>query len=377
MPIRVSSFSDARWDQFVESHPHGHVLQSAAWGQVKARHGWRPLRVALADDLGQPVAGAQLLLQRVGPATVAYCPRGPVAGPDDLPLLLPHLHASAKRAGAVFLKVEPPWEGDCSTIWRAHGFAPAQTVQPPTTIVLDLTQGEDKLLAGMKQKWRYNIRLAAKKGVTVRAATEADLPAWYALMQITGGRDAFGVHSLAYYTDAYRLFCDGQRGVLLVGEYKGTMLGGVMIFAYGREAIYMYGASGNEHRNLMPNHALQWAAIQWAIQRGCSRYDFWGIPTDVSEDEEDSTKDTKGNGKPDSDNSLETEHAPRSPNGQSSILNFQSSGLWGVYRFKQGFGGRVVRYTGAFDYVYNPPLYWAGTTLLPRLRSLARRSGAS
>jgi peptidoglycan pentaglycine glycine transferase (the first glycine) len=369
MPVRVSSFSDAQWDQFVETHPHGHVLQSSAWGQVKARHGWRPLRVALADDGGQPFAGAQLLLQRVGPATVAYCPRGPVAKPDDMPTLLPHLHAAAKRAGAVFLKVEPHWEGDCSAIWRAHGFAPAQTVQPPTTIVLDLLQGEDKLLAGMKQKWRYNIRLAAKKGVTVRAATEADLPRWYDLMTVTGDRDAFGIHSLAYYTDAFRLFCDGQRGVLLVGEYKGAMLGGVMILAYGPEAVYMYGASGNEHRNLMPNHALQWAAIQWAIQRGCSRYDFWGIPAEVSE-EEGSSKQEDGVSP---EGLSETEHATRSPNGQSSILNSQSSGLWGVYRFKQGFGGHVVRYAGAFDYVYNPPLYWAGTTLLPRLRSLARR----
>ncbi|MCW5852739.1 MAG: peptidoglycan bridge formation glycyltransferase FemA/FemB family protein [Anaerolineae bacterium] len=285
MPLKLSNFSDAQWDQFVAGHPHGHVLQSSAWGAFKARHGWRPLRVALADETGQPMAGAQLLLRQMPLATVAYCPRGPVARPADLGVLLPHVHAAARRAGAVFLKVEPAWEGDHSDVWRAQGFNVAQTVQPPSTIVLDLTQTEEQLLATMKQKWRYNIRLAAKKGVVVREATEADLPAWYALMEVTGVRDGFGIHAADYYTDAFRLFCDGQRGVLLIAEFAGEMLGGVMIFAFGPEAIYMYGASGNAYRNLMPNHALQWAAIRWAKARGCARYDFWGIPPEATEDE--------------------------------------------------------------------------------------------
>lgn len=363
MPLKLSNLSDPQWDQFVAAHPHGHVLQSSAWGAFKARHGWRPLRVALADDAGHPVAGAQLLLRQMPLATVAYCPRGPVARPADLGLLLPHVHTAARRAGAVFLKVEPSWEGDQSAVWRGYGFSVAQTVQPPSTIVLDLTQTEDQLLAAMKQKWRYNIRLAAKKGVVVREATEADLPRWYALMEVTGVRDEFGIHTPDYYTDVFRLFCDDRRGVLLVAEHAGEMLGGVVILAFGPEAIYMYGASGNAYRNLMPNHALQWAAIRWAKAAGCARYDFWGIPPEVGPDEE-VTKDAK-NGK--------EEEGSSSEDAQSLVPNPQSSGLWGVYRFKQGFGGRTVRYAGAFDYVYNAPFYWAGTSLLPRLRTLARR----
>ncbi len=349
MAVSVSNLSDAQWDQFAAVHPAGHVLQSSTWGAMKARHGWRPLRVALTDAAGQPIAGAQLLLRQMRLATVAYIPRGPVALPADLPALLPHVHAAARRAGAVFLKVEPQWEGDGAAIWQAQGFSPAATVQPPSTILLDLTQSEDDLLAAMKQKWRYNIRLAAKKGVTVRPATRADLPAWYALMQVTGGRDGFGVHSFDYYADAYDLFCDGNQGVLLLAEVSGAMLGGVMVFAFGPEAVYMYGASGNSHRNLMPNHALQWQAIRWARERGCQRYDFWGIPAEVG-------PETPTDADPDASDDA-------TPRG----------GLWGVYRFKQGFGGRVVRYAGAFDYVYNPTLYWAGTSLLPRLRTLVRR----
>lgn len=317
---------------------------------MKGRHGWRPLRIALTDDGGQPVAGAQLLLRQMRLATVAYVPRGPVALPDDLPALLPHLHAAARRAGAVFLKVEPHWRGDHAATWRDQGFTPASTVQPPSTMILDLSKSDDALLAAMKQKWRYNIRLAQKKGVVVRPATRADLPAWYALMEITGRRDGFGVHSRDYYTDAFELFCDGQRGVLLVAEFEGEMLGGVMVFAFGAEAVYMYGASGPSHRNLMPNHALQWAAIRWAKERGCAVYDFWGIPAEAGPDtpsDSDSADDT----------------SPAAPRG----------GLWGVFRFKQGFGGQVVRHAGAFDSVYNPALYWAGTNLLPRLRTLVRR----
>lgn len=325
------------------------------------------------------MSGAQILLRQLPLATVAYCPRGPVATPDELPNLLPHLHAAAKRAGAVFLKVEPHWLAAQADVLKTFGFQPAQGIQPPNTIVLDLSQTEEQLLANMKQKWRYNIRLAHKKGVTVRPATAADLDAWYALMEVTGVRDNVAIHSQDYYNDAFHQFCDGKRGVLLVAEYEGEMLGGVMIFALGPEATYVYGASGNTYRNLMPNHALQWAAIRWAKAQRCSRYDFWGIPPEVAEDGEtmDDGRWTMGGGRRTADDGRKTvdDEAAIASDHTSSLtphasrLTDHSSGLWGVYRFKQGFGGRVVRYADAYDYIYNAPLYWAGTSLLPRVRS--------
>src|SRR5919202_4939165 len=120
MPVSLSNFSDATWDAFVAQHSAGHVLQSSAWGSFKSRHGWRTLRVALADEHGQPVAGAQVLLRQMRLATVAYVPRGPVATPADVPALLPHVHAAARGAGAVFLKVEPHWPAtpEPDPFWR-------------------------------------------------------------------------------------------------------------------------------------------------------------------------------------------------------------------------------------------------------------------
>ena len=139
MALRLSSCSDAIWDDFVAQHSCGHVLQSSAWGAFKGRHGWRPLRVALAGDDGRIIAGAQILLRQMRVATVAYIPRGPVATLDDLPALLPHIHAAAKREGAVFLKVEPSWTTD-GDAWTGQGFVAAKTVQPPSTIILDLNR---------------------------------------------------------------------------------------------------------------------------------------------------------------------------------------------------------------------------------------------
>jgi peptidoglycan pentaglycine glycine transferase (the first glycine) len=178
----------------------------------------------------------------------------------------------------------------------------------------------------MKQKTRYNIRLAGRKGVTVREGDEADLPAFYHLMKVTAERDGFGIHSREYYETVHRLLVPADQGRLLLAEYEGQLLAGLVATAFGQRACYMYGASSDEHRNLMPSYLLQWEAMLWARERGCRSYDLWGVP---DEDEE----------------TLEAEFAQR------------NDGLWGVYRFKRGFGGRVVRTIGAWDLVYAPLRY--------------------
>ena len=180
-------------------------------------------------------------------------------------------------------------------------------------------------MAAMKQKTRYNIRLAGRKGVVVRQGTEADLPMFYRLSQVTSTRDGFGIHSLAYYQAAFRLFSPEQC-VLLIAEYENDPLAALMAFSFGQRAYYFYGASVNSHRNLMPTYLIQWAAIRWAKQQGCTWYDLWGIP-----DEDPATLDAE--------------------------FSTRNDGLWGVYRFKRGFGGQVVRSVGANDYIYNPVLY--------------------
>jgi lipid II:glycine glycyltransferase (peptidoglycan interpeptide bridge formation enzyme) len=215
-----------------------------------------------------------------------------------------------------------------------------QSVQPCRTILLDLTKTEDEILAVMHQKTRYNIRLAARKGVVVRQGTADDLAAFYRLTQVTGARDGFGVHSADYYRAAFELFVPHGWARLFVAEVHETSIdptpvAAIMVFAFGNKAWYMYGASGDEHRERMPNHALQWEAIRWAKSKGCVTYDLWGVP-----DEDEAT--------------LEAQYLER------------NEGLWGVYRFKRGFGGRLVRYIGAFDRVYSPLLYRAFLFVLRR-----------
>ncbi|MDD5369771.1 MAG: peptidoglycan bridge formation glycyltransferase FemA/FemB family protein, partial [Anaerolineaceae bacterium] len=176
----------------------------------------------------------------------------------------------------------------------------------------------------MKQKTRYNIRLAEKKGVIVRPC--ADLGEFEHLMQATGQRDGFAVHSLEYYRTAYRLFAAREECALLVAEYAGTSLAAVMAFRRGVRAWYFYGASREAERSRMPAYLVQWEAMRWAILHGCQEYDLWGVP-DAEEAQ------------------LEAQFTER------------SDGLWGVYRFKRGFGGRLVRSVGSWDRVYLPSLY--------------------
>jgi lipid II:glycine glycyltransferase (peptidoglycan interpeptide bridge formation enzyme) len=176
----------------------------------------------------------------------------------------------------------------------------------------------------MKQKTRYNIRLAQKKGVTVFPAN--DLDTFHQMMQVTAQRDAFGVHSLDYYRRAYDLFHPRGECELFLAMLEGEALGGLMVFARGERAWYFYGASSDRRREVMPTYLLQWEAIRWARGRGCTSYDLWGVP-DADEQ------------------ALEAQFTKR------------ADGLWGVFRFKRGFGGELRRAQGPWDRVYRPVWY--------------------
>lgn len=339
---------DEEWNRFVERHPHGHLLQSCQWAQFKSHHAWSACRV-IARDGGQIVAGAQVLFRRVGPVAAAYVPKGPVVEWDNAAqaaAVMDGLHAVCRRRRAIFLRVEPdlPHSPDLAQLLTAMKFRFAGKVQPLSTLHLDIDRDPDEILARMKPKTRYNIRLAERKGVQVREGTEADVSAFYRLSQITSLRDDFPIHAETYYRDAYRIFVPSDMARLLLAEYDGEVIAGLMVFAFGATAWYMYGASSNRHRNMMPNHLLQWRAIRWARARGCKVYDFWGIPDEIGQN-------------PD----------------LAAFASERSDGLWGVYRFKEGFGGRVVRYMGAYDFAYVPPVYVAGMVLWPRLRLFAYR----
>lgn len=330
----MAILDSAGWTKFLKKWPEAHLLQTSAWGKLKADFGWQPLRVANDD------AGAQVLFRQLPLGfTLAYIPRGPVG--QNWTQLWPEIHMICKAHRAVFLRVEPDAEEP-----EVGGLQQQMTdfiqvedsIQPRQTIIIDLAGSSDDWLGRMKQKTRYNTRLAEKKGIQVNRSQ--DFSTFERLMQTTGQRDGFGVHTKAYYQKAYELFSKENEVALLQAEYEGKPLAMLMVFFHGKRAYYLYGASGDEERQRMPAYLLQYEAMRWAAERGCTEYDLWGIP-DGSEEY------------------LEKHFEER------------SDGLWGVYRFKRGYGGRIVRNVSAFDYVYNPILYRVLRWQMQRSRGVA------
>jgi len=308
------------WGTFLRDYPNAHLLQTPGWAALKSAFGWQSETVLAGK------CGAQILFRRLAPGfTLAYIPRGPV-GPDPDPLL-PLLDEVCARHGVFALKIEPdlPWSQAQIDLLQAAGFqASEHPIQPARSILVNLEPDEQEILASMKQKTRYNIRLAERKGVTVRPWD--DIAGFAAMTQETAERDAFGAHNQIYFQQAHDIFHPSGMCELLVAEVENEPVAALMVFAQGARAWYLYGASLDQHREKMPTYLLQWEAMRWAKARGCQLYDLWGIPdADLPYLEEQFTH--------------------------------RSDGLWGVYRFKRGFGGEVVRSLGAWDRVYKPALY--------------------
>jgi lipid II:glycine glycyltransferase (peptidoglycan interpeptide bridge formation enzyme) len=305
------------WNQFLSQHPNAHLLQTGEWGELKSAFGWKPVRIVSRDS------GVQILFRRLPLGfTVGYIPKANI---DES--LLPEIDSACKQNRAIFLKLEPDsWENLKPETWNLKLRISPHNIQPPRTIIIDIRGSEEDILARMKPKTRYNTRLAEKKGVTVRAWD--DIASFHKMMLVTGGRDGFGIHSLEYYKRAYELLHPKGLGEILVAECEGKQLAALFVARNGHRAYYLYGASTDEERNRMPTYLLQWEAMKWAKARGCEEYDLWGVP-----DEDEATLEA----------------------------NFESrhDGLWGVYRFKRGFGGELKRAAQAMDQVYNPLLYWA------------------
>jgi peptidoglycan pentaglycine glycine transferase (the first glycine) len=349
------------WNATLRDLPAAHILQTWEWGDFKQHEtGWLPERIAFQDESDRIVAAASILTRRVGPLRVMYIPKGPTldyGDPDLVYKVLDHLKTLARSRRAIWLKIDPdviagvgiPGGKDDDrppmdhltgqTVitmlnerdWR---FSRSQ-VQFRNTITLDLTRDEDDLLMAMSQSTRRKVRVAAKKDVTVREANDpADLGTLYDLYTVTGERQGFLIRPLAYYRRAWSDFIAAGLAQAFIAEWEGQALAGLVLFHFGPKAWYFYGMSSNQERNRMPTYALQWAAIRWAKAHGYATYDFWGAPDTFTEDDP----------------------------------------MWGVYRFKDGFGGRVIRHIGAWDYVPKGMLYWAYERLMPAVLGLMRRS---
>lgn len=324
-----------QWDAFLSHHPQAHLLQTSAWGELKSRFGWGVARLENGS------IGAQILLRRLpGGARLAYIPRGPVWNPHEFDqagsahmrqawqAFWDEMDEVCRARRCILLKVEADaWEGEldeAAVLPLSRFILSPHSVQPLRTLVIDINQPEAAVLAQMKQKTRYNLNLAIKKGV--EAYQDDDLAPFYHLMTATGQRDAFEIHSQAYYQAALELFAPRGECALFYARYQGEVLAGLMAFAQGSRAWYFYGASSNNNRQVMAPYLLQWEAIRWARALGCRTYDLWGVPDYPHE-------------------ALEAGFSER------------SDGLWGVYRFKRGFGGELRRAVAPRDRAYSQPLY--------------------
>ncbi len=329
------------WDAFVARQPRAHVLQLSAWAKLKGAYGWASAQAVVPGAHHDEIAaGAQILFRRLPLrlGTMAYLPMGPYVSADSqYPALWEAIRAQARSRRAAFLKLEPGiyTPPDAAPDFTRWGFRQSpQTIQPPRTVIIDIGGDDETILGRMNQGTRRKVRQSLKNDIHYYEAPREGVARFNRLMQTTGERNAFGVHAPGYYALAYDLFVP-QHAALLLAEHEGDVLAGVMVFASRDRAWYLYGASSSEKRNLMASYGIQWQAIQWARARGCRAYDMWGIP-----DEDEAT--------------LEAQFQER------------SDGLWGVYGFKRGWGGQVVRSEGAWDLVYNPLVYAAYQQALKR-----------
>lgn len=331
---------DARvWDALIEQLG-GRLLQSWRWGELKSRHGWKPVRVAWLDPEGHPIIAAQLLFRRAGPLSLGYVPRGPLVagGIASSASARAYTHAIdtvARRERAICVLAEPENEGACAVLTSASGWRRSQTViQPQRTVRVAIDVDDETLLARMKPKTRYNIRLAERRGVQIRLGSRAELAMFYDLLRETSERDGFGIHRFEYFRDVLDTF--SEDAALILAEKDGEPAAGALVIRFGAEAVYLYGASAARHQRHMASYLVQFAAMRWARDRGCRFYDLWGIPpTDEPPDDV--------------------------PDDQLNVRQ----GLWGVYRFKAGFGGEVYSYPGVYERVYSRPLVWLWRRLRP------------
>ncbi len=369
--MEAFSGTSLEWDTLIAQLPNPHLLQTWEWAQVKSKFGWSPLPLVWKESNGEITAAAMVLKRSIPVGGLAarlnilYPPKGPNLDWTDHNRrlqVLQDLQTFARKQGAIFIKIDPdvslgtgiPGTPEAvedekgKTIAselgkRGWSFSRDQ-IQFPNTVLIDLTVPEDTMLARMKQKTRYNVRLAQKKGVKIRAAREEDLSQMYHMYAVTSIRDGFIIRGEDYYQTVWKTFqgpSAGEPGGTvpvsepLVAEVDGEIVAAISLFYFARHAYYLFGMSSDVHREKMPNYLLQWEAMRRAKQLGCVDYNLWGAPNEFNETDR----------------------------------------LWGVFRFKEGLGGSVARTIGAWDYPASPLLYRLYTRILPEIMAVMRRRG--
>lgn len=342
MSERVASTTLSQYEDFIMSHPKGHFAQSSLWAKQKPQWKWEA--IVSRNGEGRIVGSLAVLIRKVPgtPFTLMYGCRGPVCDLDDektLADLCGGAKQLAKEYKSYALKLDPDVPSsntDFIRIMEGLGFKITsggknfEAIQPKYVFRLNIKgKTEDELMAQFHSKTRYNIRLAQRKGVTVELRGQEAIGDFSRLMLETGVRDGFVTRNADYFSAMLENL--GQHARLYMAYYEGQAIGGTLAIWFGDKVWYLYGASSNEHRNLMPNYLLQWHMICWAVENGCRIYDFRGVSGDISED----------------------------------------NPLYGLYKFKKGFNGEFTEFIGELDCVFNPVIAFAvnhGGNLFKELR---------
>jgi len=319
-------------------------LQSRMWGQFKSEFGWKA--EAFLIDWGQEkkplLVLSRILFRCFSFSYVPWGPEAPLFFPNDLKALVSAEIAKKLKSflsnNSLFIRFEPPWfnsennEEENNYFFKAGFMKAGADVQAPDTVILNLKSSCKEILASMKPKWRYNISLSEKKGVTVNIGVIHELDVFYSLLKETAERDGIAVHSFEYYKALFEICGEKKEKInLYIAKHEGDVLAAIIVLFREKTATYLYGASSNNKRNLMAPYALQWKAVQDAKDADCEYYDFFGIP-------------------PYDD--------PNHP-------------MAGLYRFKTGFGGQIIHRPGSWDYVYKP-FFYTFFNIAERLRKKIR-----
>lgn len=348
MKVKELRDGKAEWQKFLKANGGG-ILQTYEWGEFRRELGWKARHVVVLEN--DQIRLAAMVLQKPLPGGYCffYCPEGPIVKDADwrdsknqqaFEHLTAYLKSHTGKELALFLKIDPHVEAaSFPTDWLAKkGFRDSpEDIQSAVVTHVDLTPDEDAILAGMKQKGRYNIRYATKKGVKVRAGkSEQDLDVFYSLLEPTAKRQGISYRSKRYYQTFRRHFMEGaDYARFFIAEKDGVPLAATLVTFFGKEAIYLYGGSAPQDRNIYASYLVQWEAMKAAKAKGCTFYNMTGIA------------------------------ATDDPNEQWA----------GLRQFKLKFGGPVIHLLGAWDYPYAGFRYRAFTTLDRIRRAVASRVG--
>ncbi len=317
------------YKKFLESHDRCNFQQSLEWGNVKTN--WKK-EVILSTNEDGSIRGSLCVWIRKIPifGNLMYSARGPVCDiydEDVIKDLVDGAKELAKKYNAFVLRIEPDIlksDEKFRQIILKKGFKIKDDskdfkdeIQPRFVFRLDIKgKTEDEIFENFHQKTRYNIRLAIKKGVLIKEGTREDLKDFYKIMVETGERDNFIIRSLSYFEKMYDEMAPNHMK-LLMAYYEDKPIAGIIPIMYGNKVWYLYGASSNNYRNLMPNYLLQWTMIKEAISKGADMYDFRGVSGVVDE----------------------------------------SHPQYGLYRFKKGFNAEFTEFIGEIYIPYKPLVY--------------------